>query len=66
MKDIPIKVEFSQKELKHLVAEIVAERVMNLLPMSSARDIAKEANRQALQATRDKLLEEIRANAEAA
>jgi hypothetical protein len=54
-----IVVEIDSEELKHLVAGIVTERVMNILPVSSKREIAKNAAKVAQQRLADQIYEEL-------
>jgi len=54
-----ILVEFDEEELKSLIAGILAERVMNILPMSTKTDIAKQVRQEVKQKLAEKLMKEV-------
>ena len=54
-----IIVEFEEDELKALIAGILAERVMNILPHATKFELAKEIRRDVRQKLAEKLAKEV-------
>lgn len=54
-----ITVELDEDELKQLIAGILTERVIGLLPVSSKREMAKYAQKVAQERAVNKIVEEI-------